>query len=137
MDTTLVSSLGDVTTLFTALRSVHGRARMHLLRLNEHTEALTEMTRRNRDARVRGELDEIARLLADARGLLYGRDTLELGRAVLAFGPADSVGAQDHLAEVVGDVAVLLDQCLCTSAHIEGLLIQAAQRLSELEAAEV
>lgn len=138
MDTTLVSSLGDVTTLFTALRSVQGRARMHLLRLNEHAEAVAEMTRRNRDAEVRRELEEIARLLADARGLLYGRDTLELGQAVLAFGQAGPAAvAQEHLAEVAGDIAMLLDQCLCTSARIEGLLVQAAQRLSELEAAEV
>lgn len=137
MDTTLVSALGDVNTLFTALRSVQARARMHLLRLNDHTGAVAEMARRTCDAGVRRELDEVTRLLADVRGLLYGRDTLELGRAVLALGQADAAVAQDHLAEMAGDIATLLDQCLCTSARIEGLLIQAAQRLSELEAAEV
>jgi hypothetical protein len=41
------------------------------------------------------------------------------------------------LDRVAGEVAVLLDQCLCASARIEGLLAQTAQRLSELEAAEV
>lgn len=137
MDTTLVSSLGDVTTLFTALRSVQARARIHLIRLNEHTAAVAEMSRRTQDAEVHQELGAISRLLADVRGLLFGHDTLELGRAVLAFGRADTAVAQEHLAEVADDIATLLDQCLCASARIEGLLLQAAQRLSELEAAEV
>ncbi len=137
MDTALTSSLGDVTTLFTALRSVQARARIHLLRLNEHTAAVAEMKGRTRDTKVHQELREISRLLADVRSLLVGSDTLELGRTVLAFGRADTAVAQAHLDEVADDVAVLLDQCLCTSARIEGLLVQAAQRLSELEAAEV
>ena len=137
MDTTLVSSLGDVTTLFTALRSVQARARIHLIRLTEHTSAVAEMSRRTRDTEVHRELGEISQLLADVRSLLIGRDTLELGRAVLAFGEADTAVAQDHLAEVADDIAMLLDQCLCASARIVGLLVQAAQRLSELEAAEV
>lgn len=137
MDTTLISSLGDVTTLFTALRSVQARARIHLIRLNEHTAAVAEMSQRTQDAEVHQELGEITRLLTDVRGLLFGRDTLELGRAVLAFGRANRAVAEDHLAEVADDIATLLDQCLCASARIEGLLVQAAQRLSELEAAEV
>lgn len=137
MDTAFISSLGDVTTLFTALRSVQARARIHLIRLNEQTAVVSEMTGRTHDAEVRQELGEIARLLADARSLLFGRDTLALGRAVLAAGKADTLAAQHRLAEVAGDIAVLLDQCLCASARIEGLLLQAAQRLSELEAAEV
>lgn len=137
MDTTLASSLGDAATLFTALRSVHARARIHVIRLNEQMSAVSEMTRRAQDADVHQELGEISRLLGEVRTLLCGRDTLELGRAVLSFGEAGALLAQERLAAVAGEVATLLDQCICTSARIEILLVQTAQRLSELEAAEV
>jgi hypothetical protein len=137
MDTALTSSLGDVTTLFTALRSVHARARIHLLRLNEQTSAVAGMTRRAQDDEVCRELGEITRILGDVRALLFGRDTLELGRAVLGIGEATAVATPEGLAQIADEVATLLDQCLCASARIEGLLVQTAQRLSELEAAEV
>lgn len=137
MDTTPASSLGDTTTLFTALRSVHARARIHLLRLNEQMSAVSGMRRRAQDAGIHRELGEISRLLGEVRTLLGGRDTLELGRAVLSFGEAGMVLTQERLAAVAGEVAALLDQCICTSVRIELLLVQTAQRLSELEAAEV
>lgn len=137
MDTTHASSLGDAATLFTALRSVQARARIHLIRLNEQMSAVSEMTRRAQDDDVHQELGEISRLLGEARTLLYGPDTLELGRAVLSFGEAGTALAPEHLAAVAGEVATLLDQCICTSARIELVLVQTAQRLSELEAAEV
>jgi hypothetical protein len=137
MDTALTSYLGDVPTLFTALRSVHARARIHLIRLNEQTSAVSEMTRRAQDDDVRQELGEITRILGDVRALLFGRDTLELGRSVLGIGEATVVATPERLARIADEVGTLLDQCLCTSARIEGLLVQTAQRLSELEAAEV
>jgi len=137
MDTTTASSLGDTATLFTALRSVHAGARTHLIRLNEQMSVVTEMTRRTQDAAARRELDEISRLLDEVRTLLCGRDTLELGRAVLSFSEGGTVLAQERLAAAAGEVATLLDHCICASARIEFLLVQSAQRLSELEAAEV
>jgi hypothetical protein len=137
MDIETPSSLGDVPTLFTALRSVHARARIHLMRLNEQASAVAEMTRRARDDGVRQELAEITRILGNVRALLFDRDTLELGRAVLGVGEATVVATPEGLARIADEVATLLDQCLCTSARIEGLLVQTAQRLSELEAAEV
>lgn len=137
MDTTHASSLGDAATLFTALRCVQARARIHLIRLNEQMSAVSEMSRRAQDGKIRQELGEISRLLGEARTLLYGPDTLELGRAVLSFGEAGTALAPERLAAVAGEVAALLDQCICTSARIELVLVQTAQRLSELEAAEV
>lgn len=137
MDTAYTSFLGDADTLFTALRSVQARARIHLHRLNEQAAAVAEMARRAQDDEVRRELGEISRLLGDVRTLLPGCDALELGRAVRAIGEASAVATPEELDLVAGDVAVLLDQCLCASARIEGLLAQTAQRLSELEAAEV
>jgi hypothetical protein len=137
MDTAYTSFLGDVNTLFTALRSVQAGARSHRYRLNEQAAAVSEMTRRAQDDEVQRELGEITRLLGDVRTLLLGRDAQELGRALLAIGEAGAVAGPEELDRVAGEVAVLLDQCLCASARIEGLLAQTAQRLSELEAAEV
>lgn len=137
MDTALTSFFGDVNTLFTALRSVQAGMHIHLLRLDEQASAVSELTRRARDDDVRQELGEITRLLRDVRTLLFGRDTLALGRLVLAAGTATAVATPEELDLVASEVAVLLDQCLCASAHIEELLGQTAQRLSELEVAEV
>jgi len=138
MDTALTAFLGDSTTLFTALESVQAKAQNHILRFNEQTAAVSEMASRMQDAAGKAELGKISLVLYEVHALLFGRDTMEQAQAaVAAIGNTDTDATEEGMAAVAGEVMSLLDQSLGASARIEALLVQSAQRLSELEAAEV